>query len=305
MWDLFLAHAGPSSPEVECLYDELASKCKVFLDSRCLIPGDDWDFKILEAQRQSRVSVVVVSDDTPESYYQREEIAAAIGMARNCPQTHRVVPVYLNDRAKGSDSLPYGLRIKQGISFKEKGGAQGVAAELLRLLSQLQAIPKGDEISRMGDLRPRRPVSTRVRMNPLALGIVIASAVLGCSAILWILSMRQTKELLIPGPYACTVGERTMQHCEIVATPLSELELRFASPENGLSGFRDSFVGTVTKSGDCYKFILLNTYAWEDPPRSGSEISTAFVCPQLSKWVGMWTAADGFSRSLQLSTIRK
>jgi hypothetical protein len=46
-----------------------------------LVPGDDWDQAIAQAQAESAVSLVLVSAKTEKTYYQREEIAAAIDMA--------------------------------------------------------------------------------------------------------------------------------------------------------------------------------------------------------------------------------
>jgi TIR domain len=112
-YDFFLAHAGPDAAQAEQLYDLLSAETRVFLDTRSLLLGDDWDRALPEAQRASRVTVVLVSGSTDEAFYQREEIATAIAMARADTTKHRVVPVYL-DIAPG-DSVPYGLRLKQGL----------------------------------------------------------------------------------------------------------------------------------------------------------------------------------------------
>jgi hypothetical protein len=63
-WDFFLAHAGADKETAESLYEYLVDKCRVFLDSRCLRLGDDWDTELATAQRRSLVTVVLVSINT-------------------------------------------------------------------------------------------------------------------------------------------------------------------------------------------------------------------------------------------------
>ena len=136
-WDLFLAHAGPDAAVAERLFDLLIPHGRrVFLDRRSLRPGDDWDRELSRAQRDSRVTVVLVSGHTDQAYYQREEIAAAIDLARR--HGRRVVPVYLpgSDR----DAIPYGLRLKHGITVDDASDLQPLAERLHALLDDL-----GDE----------------------------------------------------------------------------------------------------------------------------------------------------------------
>lgn len=77
-YDFFLAHAGPDAATAERLYDLLARKTRVFLDSKSIDLGEDWDRLLAEAQRRSRATVVLVSAHTDAASYQREEIATAI-----------------------------------------------------------------------------------------------------------------------------------------------------------------------------------------------------------------------------------
>jgi hypothetical protein len=60
-WDIFLAHAGADTPAAEKLYDLLESNCNVFLDSRCLSLGDTWDSELALSQKQSLITVVLIS----------------------------------------------------------------------------------------------------------------------------------------------------------------------------------------------------------------------------------------------------
>jgi hypothetical protein len=42
-WDFFIAHAGADKATAEEVFDYLESNSRVFLDSRRVILGDDWD----------------------------------------------------------------------------------------------------------------------------------------------------------------------------------------------------------------------------------------------------------------------
>lgn len=145
-WDFFLAHAGPDTAPAEVLYDLLVNSSRVFLDSRCLQLGDEWDAKLAQAQQDARVSVVLISSNVTKAYYQREEIAAAIALARSDEERHRVVPIYLPNTDKDTTTIPYGLRLKHGLSLNAEGELSLAAEALLRLLKTLDGVqPSGSE----------------------------------------------------------------------------------------------------------------------------------------------------------------
>lgn len=135
-WDFFLAHAGADRDSAERLYDLLVPHCRVFLDSKCLLPGDDWDRTLSQAQRSSRITLVLISGEIGKAYYEREEIATAIALARENENLHRVVPIFLERLAAGA-AIPYGLRLKHGIFQDQLGGMPGVAQKILDLLARL------------------------------------------------------------------------------------------------------------------------------------------------------------------------
>lgn len=143
-WDFFIAHAGPDLDVAEQLFGYLSTRSRVFLDSKCLLPGDDWDQVLSQAQSESDITVVLVSRHSDSAYYQREEIAAAIAKARE--EAHRVVPVYL--QAAEMQRVPYGLRIKHGIHME---GSEDVGLVANRLLSLI------DELHKTSDAPDKRP----------------------------------------------------------------------------------------------------------------------------------------------------
>lgn len=125
----FIAYAAPDAAVAERLYCLLAMESTVFLDRRSLRLGDDWDRELVAAQRRAEITVVLVSDHTEEGFYQREEIATAIDMARQ--GSHRVVPLWLSGTGP-LDALPYGLRIKQGLAVRDTSDLTEVARKLLQ-----------------------------------------------------------------------------------------------------------------------------------------------------------------------------
>lgn len=162
----------------ERLYDLMAG-ARVFLDSRCLELGDDWDTSLADAQRTSRVTVVLVSSNTEKAYYEREEVAAAIALARDEGEAHRVVPVYLDSSLDSSEAsrqrVPYGLRLKHGLHLSDELTLSDAANQLLSLLHRLRAAtgsPAGAPSSgRLSQARgilhePPEMWSSPVRRNP-------------------------------------------------------------------------------------------------------------------------------------------
>jgi hypothetical protein len=89
-YHFFIAHANTDKSEAELLYDLLAPNSRVFLDTRCLLLGDDWDKELPKAQKNSLITVVLLSSNSEKAYYQREEIVAAINLARQDEKMHRV-----------------------------------------------------------------------------------------------------------------------------------------------------------------------------------------------------------------------
>jgi hypothetical protein len=135
-WDFFLAHAGDDLPVAQDLYVKLNPPARVFLDAITILPGDDWDHELRTAQRASLISVIILSPKTSDAYYQREEIAAAIDMARKDRRSHRVVPLYFKEVP--SDGIPYGLRLKHSLYVPESGDLTAVGTRLLETLEDMK-----------------------------------------------------------------------------------------------------------------------------------------------------------------------
>ena len=138
-YDFFIAHASADLRAAEQLFELLAPHATVFLDSRSLRLGDDWDIAIPEAQTAARVSVILASNNSGSAYYAREEVRAAIALSRFDSQRHRVVPVFLDSGAAAQSEQHYGLRLKHGITLRSPSDLANAAARLIDLITQLRA----------------------------------------------------------------------------------------------------------------------------------------------------------------------
>lgn len=139
-WEFFLAHAGPDQAAAERLYDLLIPHARVFLSSKSLSLGDLWDEALPRAQQSSLITVVLISPNTGRAWYQREEILAALDLAKRSGQ--RVVPVFLGGATREED-VPYGLRRLQSARITTETDLKKLAQDLLALVAKQAPIPGG------------------------------------------------------------------------------------------------------------------------------------------------------------------
>ena len=91
-------------------------------------------------QRQALATVALLSASTEAAYYLREEIASAIAYQRHEPDTHRLIPVYLDGVPKNPAQIPYGMRVRHALDAARLGMV-GVAAELKKVATALAIAP--------------------------------------------------------------------------------------------------------------------------------------------------------------------
>ena len=128
----------------------LADKFKVFLDSKSIKLGGDWDKALSIAQQSALVTVVLISASTDDAYYQREEIATAVAGARS-ERGHCVVPVYLSKDASKSENIPYGLRLKHSVTLSNDFSISDLALRLTELLRELTSSASTETLVREFD----------------------------------------------------------------------------------------------------------------------------------------------------------
>jgi hypothetical protein len=134
-WDFFIAYPSPERAAALELHSRLDSKgARVFLDKRVIEAGATWDSVLESALKRSRITLVLVSPHTPKAWYQREEIAIAIALARDKGTAYCVVPVVLPGWT--SRVLPYGLNILNPIRV----GALGLGEVASRAMAKLKQL---------------------------------------------------------------------------------------------------------------------------------------------------------------------
>ena len=137
-YDFFIAYASPDRRHAEDLCWLLEDhSCKVFLDIEDLRPGALWQPALREALEASHAIVVLISTHADNAFYQQEEIARAIQLVRDKPNTHPLIPVILEQLPQGAASMPYGMIGMQALDATRAGGLKRVAAELVKMSKKL------------------------------------------------------------------------------------------------------------------------------------------------------------------------
>jgi TIR domain-containing protein len=133
-WDIFIAYSADDWQHAIALYELLSPHLSPFFDRRSLPEGADFDIAIPEAQRNARMTVVLVGTDYDRAYYVRTEVALAIALARANPERHSVVPIYIQGRP-ALQEVPYGLQLKQSFDFIQEGSWEAIATKLREILA--------------------------------------------------------------------------------------------------------------------------------------------------------------------------
>ncbi|MFT3910693.1 MAG: diguanylate cyclase [Ferruginibacter sp.] len=137
-YHFFIAHSAIDTLLAKQLFNLLDLQFEVFLDSESLLPGDLWDVKIPEAQAQSYISIILSTENTETSFYEKEEISTAIALNRQNPTKHKVIPLFVGDTLNQKD-VPYGLRRIFGIHVKNELDST-LVQRLHKSLSQFGAL---------------------------------------------------------------------------------------------------------------------------------------------------------------------
>lgn len=137
-YDIFLAHASADKGITERLYEALVARgVRVFFDARCVPLGARWDQEIPRAQRDARITAVLISTTFDRDWYLGDEVATAIAATRDAARAHTVIPVFLNGLPSDPFAIPYGLRVVQGVDLPREGGIDAVATLLADAVSRL------------------------------------------------------------------------------------------------------------------------------------------------------------------------
>ena len=133
LWDYFLAHASPDKEYARRLHELLrAEGLRPFLDDIDLEPGDVWDIELPKALRASAATIVLISPNTANAHFERDEIQRAISLSRQLGARHRIIPLYVGGMCSG-DNVPYGLSLFQGLTLGDDWTLGQAAARLAKI----------------------------------------------------------------------------------------------------------------------------------------------------------------------------
>lgn len=170
--DVFIAHAGPDRDRAVELHAAVRALGLVpFVDAIDLLPGDEWDLLLAEAQRRARLTAVLVGPTYDAAYYLREEVASAVAYAR-AGFDHRAVPVFLTGLPSDPSRVPYGLRVRTALDWPRLG-AVGVANELARALGVPAAVAPPPLPPTQPELDRATRYDVLIRLLPGQLGEVL------------------------------------------------------------------------------------------------------------------------------------
>ena len=132
---LFLCHGSEDKPAVRQLYNNLISiGIDAWLDEEKILPGQDWQYEISKAVRNSDIIVICLSSTSVnKTGYVQKEIKYALDIAEEKPEgTIFLIPARLENC-----SVPDRLSGKQWVNLFEEKGFE-------RLLKSLEAYLKSN-----------------------------------------------------------------------------------------------------------------------------------------------------------------
>lgn len=145
IWDFFIAYSSQDKTAATTLHRLLTRRrTRVFLDRHRLLPGATFGPALKKALAGSRLTVVLISRHSDKAWYQQEEIAIAIRLAREQVTAHTIVPVLLSG-ARLSD-VPYGLN-RLTLIRQDDSGLNKVAQDLV---TSLKRLPRRQETAMLG-----------------------------------------------------------------------------------------------------------------------------------------------------------
>ena len=155
MKDFFLSYAIPDKDKTRELAEFLTKLgASVAFDEYDIHGGDDWVKATQRLLENSKVCVVVLSDNTKRASVQPREVYLAQYLQNKYPDFYRIVPVYLD--SAGSPGQIEGLDTVSAY-FEKNGGLKEVASKLVASLHNigdradraLRSVSRLDEIARV------------------------------------------------------------------------------------------------------------------------------------------------------------
>jgi len=128
---VFLCHAHADSASVRALYNYLLRNgVEAWLDNEELEAGQDWEYEIRKAIRNSDVVVICLSQQFSQRGYRQKELRIALDEAMRIPEGQIfIIPVRLDEC-----DVPVSLRRWQWVDLFKAGGY----SKLLRAIRRVR-----------------------------------------------------------------------------------------------------------------------------------------------------------------------
>jgi hypothetical protein len=127
-WDAFVIHAGADRAAARRVWVAMKlAGLNPYLDRANLRPGADWPRRLQAAMNNTRVFVVLVSENWSTGWYNQAELASAVSLCRG-DGARRLIPVVLGARPMPPHELPYDVSHIQPVHLGALPVAEGDAA---------------------------------------------------------------------------------------------------------------------------------------------------------------------------------
>ena len=91
-WDYFISYPRPDRDLALDVFRAIERTGCAFIDYVCLVPSDNWDARIPSIQDVCKVTIAIITPNSPTAHYHVSEIKRAINLYRN--GSHRVIPLF-------------------------------------------------------------------------------------------------------------------------------------------------------------------------------------------------------------------
>jgi hypothetical protein len=134
---VFLCHAHSDQDVVSALHKRLLKDgIDAWLDKEKLFPGDDWEYQIRRAVRDSDLFIVCLSENFTGGGFRQKEVQLALNEAVLKPKGKIfIIPLRLDNC-----NVPQKLRILHRVDYFEKGGYSSLVKTLDKARNDLIAV---------------------------------------------------------------------------------------------------------------------------------------------------------------------
>lgn len=111
-WDFFLTHQDIDNTVIDIIYKNLSQQYHVCLDNSYFQPKFQRRQELAKAQQNALITVIIITAETPESFFQRPDIINAKEMASNPRTKNRIAPIFVNITSANNKTIPNVLYLK-------------------------------------------------------------------------------------------------------------------------------------------------------------------------------------------------